>query len=138
MSYKTPRKRPSHPDWQYVDFHEPTRADRWFNPELGVFVLSSVDIAETSKGTGIAMPHWHVSASQLWPKVGICTDQHMERVRADFGMGGAHEDNHGKGKVRHLWLLGGATKEEECACKQDEERTVEGDRVRHDPQEAKP
>jgi len=61
-----------------------------------------------------------------------CTDEEMERVRQAFGLAGAEEDNHGPGIARHLWIVCGREKEPPCPCKQDEQRTVEGPRVRHD------
>lgn len=108
-------------------------ADAWVNPELGLFVLSATEIAEQNPpGSGLAAPHYHVSATWRAGLPRTCTDEEMERVREAFGLAGAEEDNHGQGIARHLWILCGREKEPTCACKQDEQRTVEGDRVRYD------
>lgn len=61
-----------------------------------------------------------------------CTDQEMELVRAAFELGGAEEDNHGKGIARHLWAVVGRDREPKCPCKQDQDAIAEGPRVRHD------
>ena len=88
-------------------------------------VLSAVESPE-------GYPEYHVSVSCLQMDFSrrVATDEEMERVRSAFGCGGAEEDNHGAGIVRHLWLRVGSTKQDPCPCKQDEERIVEGDRVR--------
>ncbi len=95
----------------------------------GIQVLSAVESPE-------GFPEFHVSVTVLtgleYPEKRCATDQELELVRAAFEMGGAEEDNHGKGIARHLWLKVGSHRQDACACKQDEERTVEGDRVRHD------
>lgn len=125
-------------------------ADGWLNRRAQLGVLSSVHVAEQNPpGSGVLAPHYHVSVVALPgvdPTPGnirrsmaggrcVATDQELELVRAAFGMGGAEEDNHGEGVARHLWLLCGRDREPECPCKQDEQRTVEGDRVRHDTAE---
>ena len=104
------------------------------NHELELQVLSSVDVAEDSE-SGLALPSWHVSvvarrAPRFEPSV--AADQEIELVRAAFHMGGAEEDNHGSGVARHLWLVCGRQRQSDCACKTDEERIVEGDRVRYE------
>lgn len=101
----------------------------------GLQVLSAVDVAEDT-ATGLALPQWHLSVVRREPPAfepGVASDQHMEVVRAAFGMGGAEEDNHGPGVARHLWLVCGRTRQPDCACKADEERIVEGDRIRYEP-----
>lgn len=98
----------------------------------GLQVLTAVESPE-------GRPEFHVSVSAL---TGIPThprraptDQEMEFVRGAFGMGGADEDNHGPGVCRHLWLDVGKSRQEPCACKQDEQRIVEGDRVRFEEEQ---
>ena len=111
------------------------------NHETGIRVVSSVDSVERNPpGSGLHTPHFHVSATKWvapFQAPIICTDQDMEPTRRDFGMGGAEEDNHGKGAARHLWLECSRDVEPECPCKQDEERTVEGQRVRYDAKEGR-
>lgn len=104
-----------------------TYALAWQNGGLCVF--SAVEAPE-------GFPEFHISVTVLtglaYPKSRCATDQELELVRGEFGMGGAEEDNHGPGIARHLWLKVGADRQDACPCKADEERTVEGDRVRHD------
>lgn len=102
-------------------------------------VLSAVEWAESADGSDVIVPHWHVSVATIEPGGGrrVSTDEEVERVRAAFDMGGADEDNHGPGIVRHLWLQVGKRVEEVCPCKQDEDRIVEGDRVRFEEVEAR-
>ncbi len=132
--------RPSGPGWTLVrrvklaTGHE---ADGWLNGDVGAACLSCVEIVEQNPpGSGIVAPHYHVSATHPFgPVRRACTDEEMERVRAAFGLAGAEEDNHGDGIARHLWILCGREREPACPCKQDEQRTVEGPRVRHDAAE---
>lgn len=95
----------------------------------GIQVLSAVESPE-------GFPEFHVSVTVAtglaYPERRCATDQEIEFVRSQFAMGGAEEDNHGAGIARHLWLRVDADRQDPCPCKQDEERTVEGDRVRHD------
>lgn len=101
--------------------------------ESGVCCLSTVEMVEQNPpGSGIVAPHFHVSATWRGGLPRTCTDQEMEVVRAGFGLAGAEEGNHGAGIARHLWILVGRQREPECPCKQDEQRTVEGPRVRYD------
>ena len=107
-------------------------ARQWAH-ESGIGVLSAVEMVEQNPpGSGIVMPHYHVSATHQGGVPRACTDQEMEEVRAAFDMGGAEEDNHGPGIARHLWIMVGRDREPECPCKQDEDRIVEGDRVRYE------
>ena len=115
----------------------------WANPDTGVQVLSSVDTAEQNPpGSGLVVPHFHVSAIHRSGPLGAtrraCTDQELELVRAAFGMGGSEEDNHGPGIARHLWIVVGRDREPACPCKADEDRTVEGPRVRYETKDERP
>lgn len=104
----------------------------------GLRCLSAVDWADQNPpGSGIVAPHYHVSATFQAPFPRSCTDQEMEFVRGTFTLGTAEEDNHGPGIARHLWLLVGRDREPTCPCKADEKRTVDGPRVRHDPEDPK-
>lgn len=110
----------------------------WLNPERGLQVLSAVDVADDSE-TGLVLPHWHVSVVRRRPPAWECTtasDEEVELVRAAFNIGGAEEDNHGPGVARHLWMVCGRKRQPDCACKQDEDRIVEGDRVRFETAES--
>ena len=128
--------RPNGGGWRFLRRRtiEGGMQEAWGSSSLGVLVLSAVDIVDQNPpGAGIVAPHYHVSAThRAGAAPRACTDEEMERVRAAFGMGGAEEDNHGRGIARHLWLLCGRDREPECPCKQDEDRTVDGPRVRHD------
>lgn len=120
-----------------VALRDGLRAVGWLHSGLGVSCLSVVEMVETNPpGSGLIAPHYHVSATHRAGQVPrICTDEEMERVREAFGLARAEEDNHGEGIARHLWILCGREREPECPCKKDEQRVVEGDRVRHDTQE---
>lgn len=92
-----------------------TDAQSWLH-ESGISALSAIDVVQRNPpGSGLVVPHFHVSARHN-PLVGApraCTDQQMEIVRAAFDMGGAEEDNHGPGVVRHLWLEVGRDRQPE-------------------------
>lgn len=92
-------------------------------PRSGFQVISAVEVVERNEGV-VEVPHFHVSTCYgSDPQMRrTCTDEEMERVRADFSMGGAEEDNHGPGIVRHLWLECGKSRQSDCACKTDEPR----------------
>jgi len=107
--------------------------------DLGLQVISAVEVVPDVGAAGPLSPHFHISCVRRVPGmvVGsrvneVCSDEELERVRAGFGMGGAEEDNHGEGSARHLWLKVGASTQPECPCKQDEDKIVEGDRVRYE------
>lgn len=132
--------RPTDARWRFVAT-APGSADglggeqnAWQCPELNLQALSSVDVAEDTE-SGLLLPHWHVSVvARRSPgfEPSTATDEEVERVRAAFGLGGAEEDNHGSGVARHLWLVCGRSRQPDCPCKQDEDRIVEGDRVRYE------
>lgn len=109
-------------------------AQGFTHDDHGIRCLSAVEIVEQNPpGSGLMVPHYHVSATFTTPTSRrACTDQELELVREAFGLAGAEEDNHGPGIARHLWIACGREKEPECPCKQDEQRIVEGDRVRHE------
>ena len=96
----------------------------WMHDE-GIAVLSAVEWVNGQDHD--YRYEYHVSVSY---RRGVAPDEIMERVRADFDMGGADEDNHSPGVVRHLWLWIDAEKQDPCACVQDEDQVQEGDRVR--------
>lgn len=126
----TPPKDPKGKDWKCLGKNH--LGTMWVKGPLTC--LCAVELVGGGPGDPSRWQH-HVSASwrPILSPARTCTDQEMEEVRAAFDMGGAEEDNHGPGIVRHLWLTVGQDREPECPCKQDEVRTVEGDRVRHDP-----
>lgn len=90
--------------------------------QFGLRVLSAVEIVEGH--SGLLVPHYHVSVSA---RSGIASAAMMNKVRQDFQMQDAEEDNHGKGVVRHLWReVYGEPKE--CHCKNEEAPMVDGER----------
>ena len=108
-------------------------AEHWAH-DSGIHCLSSIDVADQDyHGSGVVAPHFHVSATmRVILPARACTDQEMELVRGAFDLGGAEEDNHGRGIARHLWAVVGRDREPKCPCKQDQDAIVEGPRVRHD------
>lgn len=129
----TASKQPTGKGWTFCGFRmlpPPCYKALLWQSDDGLSVLSAVEDPEGPE-------EFHLSAVCFInaTKQRVCTDEEMERVRADFGMGGAEEDNHGPGNARHLWLRTDKDTQEECPCKQDEERVVEGSRVRYEKAE---
>lgn len=94
-----------------------TLTERW---ELGgIVALSDVSAPE-------GKPEWHVSVTD---RGGIADALVMAQVRRDFGMVDAQEDNHGKGKARHLWLVvPERDRRPDCHCVNEAPPNVEGER----------
>lgn len=93
-------------------------------------VVSSVDVVE-DLDSPLALPAFHVSAvARRAPGrvPEVCTDEELSRVRQEFQMDDADEDNHGRGVSRHLWLRVGALAERPCACKKGEDTRAEDGR----------
>lgn len=87
-------------------------------------VLSELIIAELPDGSGLAGPQWlvSVSANQARP-----TDVVMKRVRRDFGIRDAEEDNHTPGFSRALFLCVDPAQRRLCECKITETVITEPD-----------
>lgn len=132
--------RPKVPGWipaGRVDLPHGGWAEHWIHRGMRLSLFSAVDVVDVEPAKAVIAPHYHVSVVNLRTAIpASCSDEEMERVREAFDLAGAEEDNHGPGKARHLWILCGRTREPQCPCKQDEERTVDGTRVRHDVPEA--
>lgn len=87
-------------------------------------VLSSAEMAEYR---GVVCPHNHISVSVSEDR--RPTDAEMEKVRHDFDMHDAEEDNHQPGRIRNLFLplhLPRGTVGI-CDCKSDETVVTEAD-----------
>lgn len=72
----------------------------------------------------LIVPQDHLSISKAGKRA---DDETVRAVLADFEMEDALEDNHVSGIARHFWLVVGATKQDECECKETEETVTEPD-----------
>ena len=71
---------------------------------------------------------WVVSATSIQPGgPGRPSDRQLKRVRRDFGMYRAEEDNHMPGAARFLYLMVDPSLRGECECKVAELVVVEPD-----------
>jgi hypothetical protein len=89
----------------------------------GVLVLSALELAELPTGAGTG-PQWHLSVSERRQRPSADT---IRRVRRDFAMQRAEEDNHHPGIARHLWLPIEIRHRVDCECKTDEKVIVDPD-----------
>ena len=78
---------------------------------------------------GVIVPQFHVSVSVLGDEQRRATDEEMARVRRDFDMEDAEEDNHHPGRIRNLFRLVHLPPGTPpiCECKESEETVVEPD-----------
>ena len=86
-------------------------------------VLSALEDIDPEEDGLPQVPTWHVSASALRitrRSVRRPTDEEMARVRRDFAMTQAEEDNHQPGNARNLWLVMDPALRKDCECKVDE------------------
>jgi hypothetical protein len=91
-----------------------------------ILVVSTLNEGELPRGgQGLA---WHVSASTIGAR--RCNDRQMARVRRDFRMIEAEEDNHRSGVARNLFLLVDPAFRVACECKETEEQVTEPDGYR--------
>lgn len=130
MSATLPPKGTAAAGWtlQGIVLIAPHSTARSYAHVSGLTVLSAVEAPEGVPEYHVSVCAWVMSTRQKR----VPTDEEIEQVRAAFSMGGAEEDNHGPGCVRHLWLRVDRDRQDPCPCKQDEERIVEGDRVRYE------
>jgi hypothetical protein len=88
-----------------------------FDHVLGIRVVSSVDAVAMLRGS--LVPQWHVSYSFGGRRASAWVDR---KVRTDFEMGEAEEDNHVLGGVvRNLWLAIPPEARAPCECKDEPE-----------------
>jgi hypothetical protein len=118
--------RPRLPGWREVptdmlpaEFTAPKRA--FIHDESLLAVISAVEFINDGKVDG---PEFHLSISRQHPTLGTrrCSSVESRWVLVQFGMDGAHEDNHvPHGLVRNFWrpvatdMIG-----RECLCVADE------------------
>jgi len=113
---------PNPPQWVSMGYE----ANCWQHLPSGLCVISAVEVAKPEPGENPLGPEYHVSVSRSGER---CTSQEAAWVLAQFGAGGATEDNHvPHGKVRNFWrpvaedLVGII-----CPC-QEEEPAIREDR----------
>lgn len=99
-------------------------------------VLSSITIMELpQQPEGTVGPTFHVSVSMAGAPV---PDRELMRVRRDFGMLDAEEDNHHPGVARHLMMPKDPRYRVTCECKVDEEVIVTAGIAWTNPRDATP
>lgn len=97
----------------------------------GVFVISTLEMAEAPDGGKDVIPQWHVSIStRLGGVVRRSTDQECRQVAACFGVAGAEEDNHHPGIARHYWMPMDPKRRVDCECKVTETVVTDPDGYR--------
>lgn len=95
-------------------------AEAWQRRALTV--LSSLANMEAPDDSGDVLPTWLVSVSRAGES--MPSDRDLRRVRRDFGMKHAEEDNHESGRARKLFLVVDPARRVDCECKTTE-RIVE-------------
>lgn len=101
---------------------EPLSRSTWTDGRL--VVITDLILAEAPDGSGDLIEQWHLSATHLGAR---CSDREMRRVRRDFGMRDAEEDNHHPGNARNLFLPVDPKRRVDCECKATETVVVEVD-----------
>jgi hypothetical protein len=115
-------KRPLRGGWaRRADFvHGVGRAEVY--ERKGLRVLSSRSLMEAPDESKDLLDTWLVSVSRRGSS--MPADRDLERVRRDFGMTQAEEDNHESGNARKLFLVVDPARRVDCECKASE-RVVE-------------
>lgn len=117
---------PSDPRWRQIPFPNP--CIRAFQRGR-VRVLSQIASMDAPDGSGDALDTWLVSVSEIG--CSMPNDETMARVRRDFSMDNAEEDNHEPGRARKLFLVVDPSRRVECECKTDERVIVREDGYRY-------
>lgn len=99
-----------------MELHSAISISAW--QRRGVFLISSLELAEAPDGRKDVIPQWHVSMSK--PGLGRCSDVECQQALACFGLTGAEEDNHHPGVARHFWMPVDPKRRVDCECKSDE------------------
>lgn len=140
-------KRPTHRRWRYLGA-EACRPNgvwnRWLcerppNGMRALLVLSQWHPRISAPDdSGDYIPQWLVSVSARRTVAGVLvdeplvpTDAEMRRVRLDFGMTDAEEDNHADGVARKLFLCVDPRRRVDCECKATERVIVREDGYRY-------
>lgn len=126
-------KRPLRGSWRRrPDFiFRGLRSEVWERKDLRV--LSSLAPMEAPDGSGDVLPTWLVSVSRRGAS--MPTDRDLERVRRDFGMKQAEEDNHESGNARKLFLVMDPARRVDCECNADERVVTRPDGYRYSVKE---
>ena len=132
MSERSPRKS-SH--WVQLGFDPRTQAVVYKRGALRVLSALS-DMQLPGQPDGTTGPTFHVSVSQRGGS--LVSDADLKRVRRDFGMLEAEEDNHHPGRARHLMLPADPRHRVACECKTDEETIVTDGYAWTNPKDATP
>lgn len=117
---------PSDPRWRPIPSPIPTA--RAFLRDR-VLALSEVAPMSAPDGSGDVLRTWLVSVSEggRWTP----SNETMARVRRDFAMEEAEEDNHEPGLARKLFLVVEPGRRVACECKETERVIVRGDGYRY-------
>lgn len=124
-------KRPHGDGWEWRrDYRPPAMLaelgyplEAWLH-KSGLFVLSTLEVAETVAGSEQVGPCWHLSVSLLGKR---CDTAAAKWVLRQFGLEDAEEDNHVPGgKVRNFWRpVADRLSGYQCPCKEEEPAMVE-------------
>lgn len=110
-------KRPLRNGWTEVDV-PPFLTGCVAYRRKGLKVFSSRDMMQAPDGSGDLVDTWIVSVSR--DNCAMPKDRDLARVRRDFGMKLAEEDNHEDGTARKLFLVVDRARRVACECKTDE------------------
>lgn len=116
-------KRPANPTWKRVNVPKAPHIEFWQRGD--VWVGSELSIMQAPDGSGDDLPQWLVSVSEFGRQ--RPSDQTMQRVRHDFDMAEAEEDNHADGATRSLFLVVDPARRVDCECKADEQLVTRAD-----------
>jgi hypothetical protein len=95
----------------------------------GLFVISEVGVMEAPDGSKDSLETWLVSVSRRGAS--MPNDKDVKRVRRDFDMRQAEENNHFSGISRALFLVVDPARRVECECKTTERVIVRVDGYRY-------
>lgn len=118
---KEPRAPRKGSHWISLGFDQRSGADVYQRSKLVVLsALQPMQLPQQPEGT-FGLTH-HVSVSMVGGA--FVPDSELMRVRRDFGMLEAEEDNHHPGRARHLMMPDDPRYRVSCECKSDEETIV--------------
>lgn len=92
-------------------------------------VLSECALMEAPDGSHEMVETWLVSVSRSGEA--MATEKDFKRVRRDFDMKAAEEDNHVNGRARDLFLVVDPARRVTCECKTTEKTIVRADGYRY-------
>lgn len=105
----------------------PKGSEAWARRQL--LAISTLSLMEAPDGAGDHLLTWLVSVSR--DGAAMPSDRDLGRVRRDFNMRAAEEDNHQDGCARMLFLVVDPARRVDCECKADERVIVRPDGFRY-------